>query len=209
MSMHYWLLYLTTVLVATAIPGPAMLLALGHGMRYGVRRSFAAILGVTVVSVAQAGASLAGLGAILMASQDLFHVIKWCGAAYLIYVGVMTWRSAGREAARGTGAAFSDGAGFGRRFTQGLLVALSNPKAIIFFAALYPQFIRLETASAGNFALLLAAVVVINVLCMGMYALGGKRIVVFFANERVRRYYPRFLGATFIGFGVGLAASSE
>jgi len=209
MSLEYWLLYLTTVSIATLVPGPAMLLALGHGMRYGVRQSFAATAGVSVVSALQASASLAGLGAILVASQDVFHIIRWLGAAYLVYVGVQTWRSAGREERDGEGLSIAPDAGAWRRFMQGFLVALSNPKAIIFFAALYPQFIRPETANAGNFAMLVATVIVVNIACMSLYAAGGRRIVGFFANESVRRNYPRCIGATFVCFGVGLAASGE
>ncbi len=209
MSLEYWLLYLTTVSIATVIPGPAMLLALGHGMKYGVRRSFAANFGVSVVSMLQAGVSLAGLGAILTASEAAFCVIRYLGAAYLIYVGVQTWRSAGALSDMDEGEFGNGSASFGRRFSQGFLVALSNPKAIIFFGALYPQFIRPETATPGVFALLLAVVALVNTVCMGLYAACGRRIMRFFSGESVRRWYPRCLGASFIGFGVGIAVSGD
>ena len=83
MSIHFILLFSLTVFVASIIPGPSMLLALTHGMKYGVRKTMASAMGNVTVTLIQATVSIAGLGTILIASETAFQIIKWSGAAYL------------------------------------------------------------------------------------------------------------------------------
>jgi threonine/homoserine/homoserine lactone efflux protein len=87
MSFHFILLYTMTVFIASIIPGPSMLLAITHGMQHGARKTMVSAMGNVAVTFIQASISVAGLGTILMASESVFHIIKWAGAAYLIYVG--------------------------------------------------------------------------------------------------------------------------
>ncbi len=93
MSLEFWLLYAVTVFLASISPGPSMLLALTHGMKYGTRRTIATAAGNVIASLLQAAVSIAGLGAILTLSEGVFSVIRWLGAGYLIYLGIVTWRS--------------------------------------------------------------------------------------------------------------------
>jgi len=93
MSVNFVLLYATTVFIASIIPGPSMLLALTHGMQFGARRSIASAMGNLSVTILQALISIAGLGTILIASEMAFQILKFVGAAYLVYIGISIFLS--------------------------------------------------------------------------------------------------------------------
>ena len=93
MSLQFILLFVTTVFVASIRPRPSMLLALTHDIQYGAKKAIASAMGNVVVTLIQAGVSIAGLGAILFASETVFTATKWAGAAYLIYIGVSLFRA--------------------------------------------------------------------------------------------------------------------
>jgi len=141
MSYEFLLMYTVTIFVASIIPGPSMLLALTHGMKYGAKRTIASALGNVSVTLLQAAISIAGLGAILLASEGLFSVIKWIGAAYLIYMGLCIWRSKNMTLAEGPSHDSSTKVPLRKLYRQSAFVTAGNPKAIIFFTAVFPQFI--------------------------------------------------------------------
>jgi len=228
-SWNFLIVYTLTVLVATITPGPSMLLALTHGVRYGVRRALASALGNTVASVLQALVAVAGLGVVLAASEDLFRVVRYAGAAYLVYVGVCMLRApavplnaaaaaagvmdgeadAGAPGVSGTAAPDAgDGPGARKLFAQAFFVAAGNPKAIVFFTALFPQFLAPGDTLARS-ALLVADLAVIAFLGMMLYAVAGARIAALLATTRAARWYNRTVGVAFIGSGAGLALSDR
>lgn len=238
-SWNFLIVYTLTVLVATITPGPSMLLALTHGVRYGVRRALASALGNTVASVLQALVAVAGLGVVLAASEDLFRVVRYAGAAYLVYVGVCMLRApavplnvaapavtdtigttgtdggAGHagEGGRGVSGALGasetpGGPGARKLFAQAFFVAAGNPKAIVFFTALFPQFLAPGDTLARS-ALLVADLAVIAFLGMMLYAVAGARIAALLATTRAARWYNRTVGVAFIGSGAGLALSDR
>ena len=238
-SWNFLIVYTLTVLVATITPGPSMLLALTHGVRYGVRRALASALGNTVASVLQALVAVAGLGVVLAASEDLFRVVRYAGAAYLVYVGVCMLRApavplnvaapavtdtigttgtggeAGHagEGRRGVSGALGasetpGGPGARKLFAQAFFVAAGNPKAIVFFTALFPQFLAPGDTLVRS-ALLVADLAVIAFLGMMIYAVAGARIAALLATTRAARWYNRTVGVAFIGSGAGLALSDR
>ncbi|BFR49746.1 LysE family translocator [Nitratidesulfovibrio sp. HK-II] len=228
-SWNFLIVYTLTVLVATITPGPSMLLALTHGVRYGVRRALASALGNTVASVLQALVAVAGLGVVLAASEDLFRVVRYAGAAYLVYVGVCMLRApaiplnaaaaasgvmdgeadAGAPGVPGVPASDADGGPGARKlFAQAFFVAAGNPKAIVFFTALFPQFLAPGDTLARS-ALLVADLAVIAFLGMMLYAVAGSRIAALLATTRAARWYNRTVGVAFIGSGAGLALSDR
>lgn len=244
-SWNFLIVYTLTVLVATITPGPSMLLALTHGVRYGVRRALASAMGNTVASVLQALVAVAGLGVVLAASEDLFRVVRYAGAAYLVYVGVCMLRApavplnaAATVATGATGITgptgptgiegVEGGVGAGtsgmastagtseppggpdarKLFAQAFFVAAGNPKAIVFFTALFPQFLAPGDTLARS-ALLVADLAVIAFLGMMLYAVAGARIAALLATTRAARWYNRTVGVAFIGSGAGLALSDR
>ena len=210
MSLDFWLLYSLTVFVASIVPGPSMLLALTHGMKYGCRRTVATAMGNVTASVIQAGVSMAGLGAVLMASGTVFVLIKWCGAAYLIYTGITILRAPALnlEARSPIGAGEVNSA-WHKRFMQAFWVAAGNPKAIVFFTALFPQFINTRGAHFEQLAVMVVTLAGIAFACFMIYAAGGDRITLFLHRTCIAKWIQRLIGGTFIGIGVGIASSRQ
>ncbi|RED50732.1 LysE family translocator [Aestuariispira insulae] len=207
MSAEFWIAYCATIFIASIIPGPSMLLALTHGMRFGLRHSLMTAAGNTVASGIQASLALTGLGAVLFASEWVFQIIKWCGAAYLLYIGYMMWRHP--MPAPEVEAKLGKSQSGWKLFYQAFVVAMGNPKAIVFFTALFPQFIQGEN---GSFLLYMEMTLVLSViafLCMMIYATGGKNLSRLIRRSGVRKWLSKGIGGLFMGGGVGLALSSR
>ncbi len=94
MKIEIWLIFLITTFTSVVLPGSSMLLALIHGGRFGTKRTLGTAIGTVCASLILGTISAAGLGVMLMASLIVFQIIKWLGAAYLIYLGVNMWRTA-------------------------------------------------------------------------------------------------------------------
>ncbi len=209
MSLEFFLIYLITVFVATIVPGPSMLLALTHGMKYGAKRTIASALGNLSITLIQAAISIAGLGAILLASEDLFNIIKWIGAAYLIYIGLSIWRSPGMAVSDNPGSHPFSTTPLRKMFMQAAFVTAGNPKAIVFFTAVFPQFIDPKANYIAQFSMLMGTVGFIAFSCFMIYAIGGQKIVTLFSKATIGKYINKMIGGTLIGAGIGLAASNK
>ncbi len=138
MTLDLYLLYLATVGVFFASPpGPSQVLMISNSLRYGVRPSLATAAGDLSANALQMTAAAFGLAAVVAASQEALVLVKWAGVAYLVWIGIRTFRGKPADPAAGDRAA-------PRRallFRQGFLTSAANPKAVVFFAALFPQFI--------------------------------------------------------------------
>ncbi|MYZ48296.1 LysE family translocator [Propylenella binzhouense] len=206
MSIETWLLYSAAAIGLSLTPGPNGLLSLTHGLRFGLSRTvFTALGGVTGFAVLIA-ASLAGLGAVLATSEEVFTVAKWLGAAYLVYLGIRTWRAPAPAVARETGIDLR-----GRRasglFMQGFLVAVSNPKALIFFAAFLPQFMQPGASFLLQFAVFGGTFAVVEFLYELVLAGAAQKIAPWLGRNG--RWFNRVAGATFVGIGGLLSTASR
>ena len=155
MSLNFIILYVTTVFVASIIPGPSMLLALTHGMQFGAKRTLASAMGNLTVTFIQASVSIAGLGAILIASETAFQMIKFAGAGYLIYMGLGILFSAKMSIRPDNHGQEPDKVPLVKMYLQAAFVTAGNPKAIVFFTAVFPQFINPETSYLPQFCFLM------------------------------------------------------
>jgi threonine/homoserine/homoserine lactone efflux protein len=205
MSLHLWWLFVATVFVVSAIPGPNMLLVMTHGARHGLKRSTATMAGCLTALVIMLSVSAAGLGVFLEAWPRLFDTLRLVGAAYLVWLGVKSWRAktSAVDVRDDSGAAHSS-----RRFTlfrNGFLVASSNPKAILFAAALLPQFIDANLPVLPQFAVLVSTFAVIEVSGYTVYAGLGARIGEKLKSASVARAFNRLTGGVFVGFGAMMA----
>jgi len=209
MSFNFILLFSMTVFVASIIPGPSMLLALTHGIQFGAKRTIASAMGNVTVTVIQASVSVAGLGTILLASETTFQLIKWAGAAYLIYMGISMLCSSKMPLSPSEANHTNQGGTFRRMYFQAAFVTAGNPKAIVFFTAIFPQFIDPNAAYLSQFCILISICAFIAFICFMIYAIGGQKIVSLFSEVTVGKYIKRVIGSTFIGAGVGLAASNK
>ena len=168
MTLEVWIAFCATEAVLCLIPGPAVLVVASMALARGFRPALGAALGVLAANTLYFALSAAGVGALLLASRDLFLAIKWLGAAYLIWMGA--------RMVFGTAApAESVESGTGRPILRGFVVQGANPKAIVFFSALLPQFIDPSGAVATQLLVLGASSVVIELLTLTAYALTAVR----------------------------------
>ena len=209
MSLNFILLFSMTVFVASIIPGPTMLLALTHGMNYGAKRAMASAMGNVTVTLIQASVSIAGLGTILMASETIFQIIKWAGAAYLIYMGISMLFSSKINLSTNESQKAAKDNSLGKMFLQAGIVTAGNPKAIVFFTAIFPQFLNPNLPFLSQFSILLGIISILAFICFMLYAMCGQKLVSIFSKATLGKYIMRAIGGTFIGAGIGLAASSK
>ena len=207
MSWTMWLAFLAAALVIAVSPGPGAVLSMSTGLRYGYAAALRAIAGLQIALLLQLCVVALGLGAVLATSEAAFAVVKFAGAAYLIWLGVQTWRSPPEPIG-------GDGEGLrvqSRRqlYAQGILVNLTNPKAIVFIAALVPQFIVPDQPQWPQFAIIGATMVAVDTMVMSCYALLATRFRPLLRNPRLLRLQNRIFGGLFVGAGAMLAASSR
>lgn len=207
MSLGFIMVFSVTVFVASIIPGPSMLLALSHGMTYGVKRTIASAMGNVTVTFVQASISIAGLGTILMASETVFQVVKWAGAVYMIYMGIGILRSSRRLMTLQDMSDIDETITLRKMYMQSVIVTAGNPKAIVFFSAIFPQFINPEVILISQFMMLMGICLLIAFGCFMIYALGGQTIILIFKKSTVDQYFKRLVGSVFVILGIGLAFS--
>lgn len=209
MAMEHWLIYLVAAFGLSLTPGPNGLLALTHGMRFGLRRSVATLLGGVAGFLLLIAVSMAGLGALLAASEQAFTIAKWAGAVYLVYLGIRTWRAPVTAPVRSENLPGATGRreGPAALFLQGFLVATSNPKALIFFAAFLPQFMVPGVSLPLQFVILGGTFAVVEFLYELVLAGAAQRIAPWL--YRHGRLVNRVTGATFIGIGSVLATANR
>ena len=151
MSLHTWWLFVMMTFVVSATPGPNMLLVMSTGARQGLRGAVTSMAGCMTSLMLMLSLSAAGLGALLQAFPAVFDALRLAGAAYLAYLGVRALLAPASDIRVGGGAAAASGR---RLFAQGFLVGLSNPKALLFFGALFPQFLNPAAPQLPQFLLL-------------------------------------------------------
>ena len=206
MSLHVWWLYVTAVFLISATPGPNMLHVMTQSIHHGPRRAMMTMAGLMSAVLLCLIASALGLGALLKASPRLFDMLRYAGVAYLIWLGVKAWRAPVGDAGE-VGATRAQSAGAksaGALYGTGLLTGLSNPKLIIFAAALFPQFIDTARPFSVQLAILVASFVVIESFWYSVYALGGMKLKRWLAPVNRQRLFNRGTGVMFIGFGGAL-----
>ncbi len=207
MSLENWLLFCSIAFVATVTPGPAILLVTSHSLTQGPVRSIAAILGNITGLFSMSLASVMGLSTLILYSANTFLVVKAIGALYLIYLGIRLWRQGFNLS--GKAVAKAKQSPLYRLYVQGLMVSLTNPKAIAFTTALFPQFINPNEPLAWQFSILVATFMLFSFLCLLGYAIVGHRAKARSANVIAGRWLGRVFGGAFVGSGLALAFASQ
>jgi homoserine/homoserine lactone efflux protein len=187
--------------LASITPGPAVLLVIAHGLRGGWLPSFKASLGVQAGNGIYLTLSAIGLGAILAASESLFHAVKWIGAGYLVYLGLRTIRNA--RAAAPTGGREPI---LARPFQQATMAQLANPKSVLFFGALMPQFLQLEHALLPQYLAFAAICFGVEVPVLAFYGWVAARGRGFFTSPRSIAWRERLSGGALVAVGASIAA---
>ncbi len=144
MSLETWLLFSGAALVVILIPGPLSLLMISNSLNYGLRRSYPAFLGGVIASICLLSASALGLGALLLASEQLFSALKIVGALYLFYLAWQSWQQSRQPSVGAEVPQAAPVPRFRALFGRAFVLGASNPKDILFFAAFLPQFLSAE-----------------------------------------------------------------
>lgn len=208
MSWHTWWLFVGMTFVVSATPGPNMLLVMSHGARFGWRLALMTMAGCMTALLAMMSISAAGLGAVLHTFPAVFDALRYLGAAYLAYLGYKLWTAPARDAQTAApGLAGSASRSGWALYREGLAVAASNPKAIVFAAAFFPQFIHPEAPTLPQFAVLLSTFSVIEVGWYLVYALSGHKLSRHLQRSQVLKAFNRITGGVFVGFASLMAAS--
>jgi len=196
----FWL-FCATSLVAVFTPGPAVMLALQNSSQYGWRRTALSSLGNVSGLLLLVSASAIGLGALLRSSATLFLLLKLLGAGYLIYLGVKQWRAGTTAHARQPSAAIRSRLSL---YREGLLLALSNPKAILFITALFPQFIARSAPLLPQLLVMTVTFMALSFCALMTYAVVGHLARGGFVATMQSRGFRRSCGSLFILMGIGL-----
>lgn len=200
MTLAAFLAYCAAITIAAATPSPAMFAVVSTGISRGLAAAFLIGAGVALADAVLVILALLGLVALVHAFEWLFLVLKYAGAAYLVWLGIRMWRA---PAAMG-GAAV--GSARRRPFLLGASIGLGNPKAILFHASIMPLILDLDALTPRDGAVVLAVVIVVNLAVMSMYASLSAGAARFFRTERRMRVVNRLAGGTMIGAGALIAS---
>lgn len=207
MQFENWLVFCTIALMGTAAPGPAALLVSLNSLSFGLKKSLITVLGNITGLLIMSTLSILGLSAVVLHSSVGFYVIKLLGAGYLAYIGLNFWIN-------GVGIIELDSAeklkgGSMSLYSQGILVALTNPKAVIFTTALFPQFIVTTASLFYQFSILVLSFMSLSFICLSVYALVAQRAWANTMNVRIQKLIGKIFGVLFISAGCMLVTTLD
>lgn len=205
MTFEIWTLYVLTVLALMSTPGPSQLLMLSNSGTHGFRRALSTAAGDLTANALQMLAAGLGLAALIAASATALAVIKWAGVAYLIWLGTRMIRRA-RPDDPLTGTARPK-ASLKALWMQGFLTSAANPKAVVFFAALFPQFLSADSAFWPQFLILSATYIALDGMFLSAYGASASWIAARF-NGPARVWIERIGGGFMIGAAILLGLKS-
>ncbi|WP_067709757.1 homoserine/homoserine lactone efflux protein [Erwinia sp. ErVv1] len=203
MTVEWWMTYLLTTTVLSLSPGSGAINTMSTGISHRFRGAAASISGL------QVGLSLhillvgIGLGALFSHSVLAFEILKWAGAAYLVWLGIQQWRAGGGIDLQAVAKAMPRR----RLFKRAILVNLTNPKSIVFLAALFPQFIIPHQPQLMQYLILGVTTVVVDIIVMIGYATLATRIAGWIKGPRQMTLLNRIFGGMFMAVGVLLASA--
>jgi len=206
MELPAYFTFLMVSALQIATPGPSTLFVVNNAVAHGWRRALAALSGDLVAIALLATLSIVGLGALLLAYPAAFVALRLAGALYIIWLGWTFLRTAPRQEGP-TAVERAHGGSAVALWLHSFGVGISNPKAVLFFAALFPQFIP---AGSGPpvLALLVASFLVVKLIVLGGYALGARHLVRLLRAPQHARRGRMLTGIFFVAFGVLMMLSA-
>jgi threonine/homoserine/homoserine lactone efflux protein len=193
-SIETLLTFAVASTVLLIIPGPTIIMVITQALAHGKRVAFASVLGVGIGDLVAASLSIIGVGTILAASATVFAIVKWAGAAYLVYIGIRMWIDPVSIPQMDTSLPAQNRWAV---FRDSFLVTLLNPKGIIFFMAFVPQFITSKAAFAPQASVFVAVFVILGILNAWAYAMLASGARQFIRRPSVLRSATR-TGAVFL-----------
>ena len=207
MTLETWAYYILTMLLLTSTPGPSVLFSVSNSLKGGIKKAFFGALGGTTAITGIMTLSFTGMGMIIMASEWMFNIIKWAGVAYLIYLGLSAilskdenYQVSNKDQAQQS---------YGATYWSGFMVGASNPKAILFFTALFPQFIDPTASLWEQYLILSSTFILFEMSWLMIYAYSASKALPWLQQSGRARMVNRITGGLFIGAGAVLATTSR
>ena len=200
MELHLYLAFVAATAVMIALPGPSVLLTIAHSISYGWQQALATVAGETVGIALQLAVAAVGLASLVHSAAEVFDLLRWAGAVYLVYLGVRQWLNADRPLdLQGSEAPQKN------LFFQGLIITLPNPKSLIFIAAFLPQFINRGRSMGIQLGLIVPSFLFITFTMTSLWAIVISRIKGLLSGQRNLTVVLRLAGGLMIIAGAGLA----
>ena len=203
MALDIWLAFVVAAILIAISPGAGAIQAMATGMSHGVRRGYWSIAGMEVGLMLQLALVAVGLGAAVASSIVAFNVVKWIGVLYLVYLAVRQWRSVTTDLRAKIGTTVD-----GRRLgllTRGFLVNATNPKSLVFFLAVLPQFVVPTAPLLPQYLVIGMTMVAVDLVVMGLYTGLAVRLVEWLHTPRQQTILNRVFSGLFATAAVVLS----
>ncbi len=202
MDTFVWLSFIGTTLILTLTPGPSVLLASANSMKYGFQKTTGTILGDLSANLLQIALASAGLASIVVTSGEIFGLLKWLGVAYLIYMGI---RKILEKPATEMDMTLNNNRTFLNLYTEGFLMSAANPKAILFFATLFPLFISESLPFLPQIIILAVTFLFLDGLCLMLYARFANKLKAYLEDQEKVSLQNKIVGSLLILSGLLLS----
>lgn len=202
MRPELWLAFVGASIAISVSPGAGAVQSMATGLAHGLRRGAWSIAGLQIGLLLQLAIVAVGLGAAVARSMTAFTIIKWAGVAYLVYLAVRQWRSTNESV--GDGVEVGDGNRL-RLLTQGFLVNITNPKALVFLLAVLPQFVEPDHPLLPQYLVIAATMVVVDVIVMCGYTGLASRLLSWLRTPKQQTIVNRTMSALFATAAVVLS----
>lgn len=198
MNEHLFLAYCLAVAVFALMPGPIVTLIVANSLSHGSRSGLATVAGASIGNTVLLCATAVGLIAFFELLSEVFELVRWAGAAYLVWLGIKAWQTSTRPHAT-VSPAMRRGASL-----QGFWMAITNPKAIVFYIAFLPQFLDSHRPAGSQLFVMICTTIIITILFDSIYALLAGHARNWFTAPGRRGLQQRITGMLLIGVGCGL-----
>lgn len=206
MELTLWVSFVGTVIVLAFTPGPSVLLVTANSLKYGANRTTGTILGDLSANLLQIILASAGLATIVVSSAELFQTIKWLGVLYLILIGV---RKIISKPNIQIGGGMDKHRSFWNLYGEGFFMSAANPKAIVFFAALFPLFITKDFPFFNQIVLLAITFLLIDGISLYVYTQFAKRLKFYLENNKKVHLQNKIVGVLLIASGLLLSTINK
>ena len=201
--------FLGVMAVMAATPGPANLFAIATGAQKGKGAALVGVVGMNSATLVWFGAAALGLGTLVLAFPQAFHLLAYAGAAYIAWLGLKSLKGAFQKDAEPAAGAFRQNGELGRSaFLDGFTVQIANPKAVLFFTAVLPPFLDPARPLPAQLAAFACATLALDVVAMSAYGLGGAALARRFAEPGFRRGFSTMVGLLLLAAAFMLAGKA-
>ena len=202
MDLTIWLSFVGTVGILAITPGPSVMLVTANSMKWGRDKTVGTIAGDLTANLCQIILASIGLATVVASSGELFQIIKWCGVAYLIYMGLVKIFSNPKIEFSTNGSAKGR---FSKLFAEGFLMSAANPKAILFFAALFPLFLNEASPIIPQILILAITFLMIDGISLFVFAFFAAKLKSYLENQEKVNLQNKIVGSLLILSGLMLS----